>query len=133
MNGRTFTGIVTGGRGRAMSLLDDDRVLEDLHRRLGFRMVPGTLNVILPAAFDRRLLATYVGAGEIDATWEASTGQAGYFLARVLIADRYPGVAFQADEAGYPDHLVELMAEVHLRTALELGDGDALSFAMLDG
>lgn len=96
-------------------------------------MVPGTLNVRLPAAFDRRLLATYVGAHKIDTTWEATTGQAGYFLAGVLIADRYRGVAFQADEAGYPNDLVELMAKVHLRTALELGDGDPVSFAMLDG
>ena len=133
MAGRSFTGIVTGGRGRATSLLNDERVLDDLHERIGFRVVPGTLNLHLPASFDRRLLATYVGAHEIDATWEATTGQAGYFLARVLIADRYRGVAFQADEDEYPDDLVELMAETHLRTALELDDGAPVTFAILDG
>jgi CTP-dependent riboflavin kinase len=133
VNGRSFTGIVTPGRGRAVSLLSEDRVLDDLHGRIGFRVVPGTLNLRLPEAFDRRLLPTYIGADEIDAGWETRTGQAGYFLGPVLIARRYRGIAFQADEPGYPDDLIELMAETHLRTALELDDGDAVSFAILDG
>ena len=129
----SFTGTVTGGLGRATTLLDDERVLDDLHERIGFRMVPGTLNLRLPTALDRRLLPTFIRADEIDADWETRTGQAGYFLTPVLVAERYRGVAFQADEPGYPDDLVELMAETHLRTALDLDDGDPVTFAILDG
>ena len=49
-----------------------------------------------------------------------------------LIAARYRGIAFQADEPGYPDELVELLSEVHLRAALGLSDGDPITFAVLD-
>lgn len=132
MTGLSFTGIVTSGRGRAVSLLSDDRVLDDLHGRIGFRVVPGTLNLHLPGAFDRRFLPTYIGAGDIDPNWQMRTGQAGYFLAPVLVARRYRGIAFQADERDYPDDLVELMAETHLRTALEIDDGDPVSFTIVD-
>jgi CTP-dependent riboflavin kinase len=130
---RSFTGTVTGGLGKATSVLDDEGVLDDLHERIGVRVVPGTLNLRLPARLDRRLLPVYIAANEIDADWETRTGQAGYFLAPVLVAERYRGAVFQANESGYPDDLVELMAETHLRTALDLDDGDPVTFAILDG
>jgi CTP-dependent riboflavin kinase len=124
---------VATGRGLAVSRLSDDRVLGDLRGLIGFRVLPGTLNVRLPEAINRRHFPTYVSAAEIGASWETETGQAGYRLAPALVAGRYRGVAFQADEPGYPDDLVELMCEVHLRTALDLADGDAITFVLLDG
>jgi CTP-dependent riboflavin kinase len=49
----------------------------------------------------------------------------------VLVAGRYRGVAFQADEPGYPADLVELLCEVHLRDTLGLHDGDPIGFSVL--
>lgn len=97
----------------------------------GFDVVPGTLNVRLPAPLERSPAWRYLPAAELGAEWETQTGQAGYFLAPVLIAGRYRGSAFQADEPDYPADQVELIAEVHLRTALDLADGDEIRFALL--
>ncbi len=49
----------------------------------------------------------------------------------VLVAGRYRGVAFQADEPGYPADQVELLWEVHLRDSLGLSDGDSIDFSVL--
>jgi len=62
-----------------------------------------------------------------------AVGQAGYFWARIVIADRYRGIAFQADEPGYPSDLVELICEVHLRDTLGLRDGDSITFRIVAG
>jgi CTP-dependent riboflavin kinase len=105
----------------------DPAVLHRLQDVAGFPIVPGTLNLRLPAAPERDAHWHYVSAAEIGPEWQARTGQAGYFLARVTIAERYRGLAFQADEPaapGYPPDLIELFSEVLLRKALDLSDGD---------
>jgi hypothetical protein len=71
-----------------------------------------------------------VPAAEIAADWEARTAQSGYFVALVTVAGRYRGLAFQAVEAGefgYPTDQIELFCEIHLRSELGLGDGDAIA------
>jgi CTP-dependent riboflavin kinase len=96
-------------------------------------VVPGTLNVRLPSPFDPHLATAYVASSEIDPGWEAATGQAGYRMVRVLVAGRYRGVAFQADEAdeadepGYPEDQLEIICEVHIHSELALADGDSLT------
>jgi len=68
-------------------------------------------------------------------TWEARSGQTGYFLARVTVADRFRGLAFQAVEPGglgYPPDQIEVFCEVRLREALELGDGDPIAIRLDD-
>ena len=97
----------------------------------GLSVVPGTLNVHLQEPFDRSLTSRYVAAEEIGPEWQAKTGQAGYFVVPVLVAGRYRCLAFQADEPGYPTDLIELIGEVHLRSALGLTDGEAITFSVL--
>ena len=107
----------------------DQAVLQRVQELAGFPVVPGTLNVRLPQPLSRGPQWHYVAAVVISPDWEARSGQAGYFLAPVLIADRYRGLAFQADEPGgpgYPADLVELFSEAHLRSALRLSDGDPI-------
>jgi CTP-dependent riboflavin kinase len=101
----------------------------------GFSIVPGTLNLRLPEAPERGTRWQYLAAVEISPDWEARTGQAGFFLTRVTIAERYRGLAFQADEPaepGYPPEQIELVSEIHLRAALDLTDGDHLVVATCD-
>ena len=105
---------------------DLDRVRE----LLGFAAVPGTLNVRLPEPIERDESWRHLRAEEIGPDWEATTGQAGYFLVPILIEDRCRGVAFQADEPGYPADQVELISEVKLREALGLHDGDPITFSL---
>jgi CTP-dependent riboflavin kinase len=49
----------------------------------------------------------------------------------VLIAGRYRGVVFQADEPEYPPAQVEIMSDYHLRSTLGLHNGDTLAFTLL--
>jgi CTP-dependent riboflavin kinase len=108
----------------------DDNVMKRLQDLAGFPIVPGTLNVRLPRALERDSSWRYVPAVEITPDWEARSGQAGYFITPVMIAGRFRGLAFQADEhrdPGYPSDQVELFSEVHLRDALGLRDGDRVA------
>jgi CTP-dependent riboflavin kinase len=129
-------GIVQPGRGLGVGLMADREIAERFRRLAGFPIVPGTLNVRLPQPLERGSGWRYVAAAEIRSDWEARTGQAGYFLAPVLIAGRYRGLAFQADEPGspgYPPDQLELISEVHLRDALGLHDGDPITVSLLPG
>lgn len=128
---RQFTGVVEAGRGLGAPRMADPVVLVRLEDLLGFPVEPGTLNLRLSMPWDRALTPWYLAAGEIAPGWRDRTAQAGYFWSRVLIAGRYRGVVAQADEPGYPDDLVELLCEVHLRETLDLKDDDALSFAVV--
>jgi CTP-dependent riboflavin kinase len=114
--------------------MEDRAVMARLQELAGFTIVPGTLNVRLPQPLERGSSWRYVAAAEISPDWEARSGQAGYFLAPVMIAERYRGLAFQAGEPGdgYPADLVELFSEVHLRGALGLSDGDRVAVSVRD-
>jgi len=128
---KDLSGVVQAGRGLGAGLMGDQTVMEGLRELAGFSLVPGTLNVRLPEPLDRDGWR-YVAADEVAPDWEARTGQSGYFLAPVTIAGRFRGLAFQAVEPvglGYPPDQIELFAEVHLRSALGLSDGDRLEIA----
>ena len=127
MGARELHGVVVPGRGRGAELLADDRVLDRIEKLFGLRVVPGTLNVRLVAPFERTRATRYVAASDVDPGWGAATGQVGYHLAPVLVEGRYRGIAFQADEPGYPEDLIEIMCEVHLRSSLGLEDGDPIA------
>jgi CTP-dependent riboflavin kinase len=125
-----LSGVVQPGRGLGTGLMADRAVMEKLQALAGFPIVPGTLNVRLPHPLQRGSAWWYVAAAEITPDWQARTGQAGYFLARVTVAERYRGLAFQAvepGELGYPPDQMELFCEAHLRRALGLGDGDRIA------
>jgi CTP-dependent riboflavin kinase len=127
---RDLSGIVQPGRGLGAGLMADSDVMERLQELVGFPIVPGTLNLRLPRPLERGSSWRYVAAAEISPDWEARTGQAGHYLAPVTIAERFRGLAFQADEPGYPGYpsdQIELFSEVHLRDALGLGDGDPIT------
>jgi CTP-dependent riboflavin kinase len=131
-----LSGIVEPGRGLGAGLMADRAVMEKLQNLAGFSIVPGTLNVRLPQPLARGSAWRYLAAAEIAPDWQARTGQAGYFLARVTIAEGYRGLAFQAvepNEPGYPPDLIELFCEAHLRRALGLGDGDRIAVRLSDG
>jgi CTP-dependent riboflavin kinase len=109
----------------------DPAILARMRQLAGFALVPGTLNVELPQPLERGVLSQYLAAAELDPAWETETGQAGYFIAEVLVAGRFRGLAFRADEPVYPADLIELLCEVRLRDALGLSDGDPITFAVL--
>jgi CTP-dependent riboflavin kinase len=132
---RELSGVVQPGRGLGTPLMTDRAVMEKLHELAGFPVVPGTLNVRLPAPLERGPSWRYVAAADIAPDWEERTGQAGYFVAPVTVAGRFRGLAFQADqpgEHGYPPDQIELFCDVHLRGELGLRDGDPLAIRLDD-
>lgn len=133
---RDLSGVVQAGRGLGAGLMADRGVMEKLDELSGFSVVPGTLNVRLRGPLERGASWRYVPAAEIAPDWEGRTGQSGYFLARVTVADRYRGVAFQAVEPGdegYPPDLIELFCEAHLRAELGVDDGDIIEVRLSAG
>jgi 8-oxo-dGTP diphosphatase len=109
----------------------DPHVMALVERTMGFRPVPGTLNVMLAHAFTRGSETEYVPASLLSPDWQAATGQAGYWLTPVLVAGIHSGVAVQADEPHYPPEQLEILCAIHLRTALDLVDDDALEMVVL--
>jgi CTP-dependent riboflavin kinase len=124
-----MTGTVEPGRGLGAPLMAGLGA-ERVEAVFGVPAVPGTLNIILERPLGRDEAWRYVPASAIARDWEARSGQAGYFIVPVLIAGRYRGIAFQADEPDYPADQVELVSEVRLRAALGLADGDSISFVV---
>ncbi|HEX6474667.1 MAG TPA: DUF120 domain-containing protein, partial [Candidatus Limnocylindria bacterium] len=109
----------------------DPQVMDLLERTMGFRPVPGTLNVMLGEPFVRAKQTQFVPASLLSPDWEAATGQAGYWLTPVLVAGIHEAIAVQADEPGYPTAQLELVCAVRLRDALGLADDDALELIPL--
>ena len=65
--------------------------------------MPGTLNVRLPRPLERGSSWRYMRAAEISPDWEAQSGQAGYFLVAVTIADRYRASPFKQMSTEMPN------------------------------
>ncbi len=132
MSRTLLTRVVEPGRGLG-SVVMTGADLARLSELLGFDVVPGTLNVRLPVPVARDGSWRFLASSEIGPDWEDSTRQTGYHYLPVLVAGRYRGVAFQADEPdepGYPPDQVELICEAHLRRELGLSDGDEISFSV---
>ncbi|HKO34298.1 MAG TPA: DUF120 domain-containing protein [Candidatus Limnocylindria bacterium] len=124
-------GRVRPGQGLGAPRMAHPDVMALLERTMGFRPVPGTLNVMLDRPFDRAADTEYVPASLLKPDWEGATGQAGYWLTPMLAGGRYDAVAVQADEPHYPQAQLELLCGVGLRDALGLADGDPLELIPL--
>jgi len=127
-----LVGRVRAGAGLGAPRMSDPHVMELISRSVGFRPVPGTLNVILEQAFDRELATGYVSGRDLSPTWQEDVGQAGYWLTPIVVAGRFEGVAVQANESGYPPEQIEVLCAVRLRDALGLADGDSLTISVAE-
>jgi 8-oxo-dGTP diphosphatase len=122
---------VQPGQGLGAPRMAEPEVMGLLERTMGFRPVPGTLNVVLDQPFARAPDTAYVSAGLLSPDWAAATGQAGYWLVPVLVAGTHHAVAVQADEPQYPAEQLEIVCGVRLRDALGVGDGDPIELIVL--
>ena len=128
MSTRRYRGSVRPGRGSGAPRMSMPGVLDAFGAIVDFAPVPGTLNVVLHHDIDAGVLDRHLPASAFGPTWGAEHEPAGFWWAPVRIAHRYRGIAFQAEEAGYPRDMVELVASVRLRDALEVDDGDVIEF-----
>ena len=124
LQGRVFTGI---GEGAYYVSLKGYR--KQFVAKLGFDPYPGTLNIRLSTALDRRLrrdLEHYRGIR----IHEFEDGQRTYGGARCFRAtlnNAIEGAVLAIDRTHYDDTVIEFIAPVNVRERLGLKDGDEVS------
>ena len=118
---RSIRGRVVSGEGVAASFTQLGWVQQQLQERLGFAPHPGTLNLRIEHEADAESLDRLRAEPGI-----ALEAQPGFCAARCYRA-RLPGGLRAAivvpTVAGYPGDVLELLAPVSLRKALQLTDG----------
>jgi CTP-dependent riboflavin kinase len=122
-----FEGVVRAGYGVGAKLMSDPVLAaRQAHHFTTFQPVPGTLNVLLPEPFDDAMFTGTVTSEELGGVTED------HRYAPIRIEGSIPGLVVQTMSPGgdFPRHLVELIADRHLRTALGLSDGDPIAFEL---
>ncbi len=110
---------------------------EGLQRLTGLSVIPGTLNIALTEPFDLPLL-NYVTFGELGWSIDLSEhgieydGEIGAYYGPVTVADTYPACIIFFTWAGNIHTDAELISPHHLRSALNLRDGDMVEFRLIE-
>jgi len=134
---KVYRGFVKTGRGYGALEMSDPGSLERFQRLTGLSVIPGTLNIDLTEPFDLALLnyATFAELGwAIDLSKQGIKydGEIGMHYGRVIVANRYPAYVIfwtWVDDI-YTD--AELISPHHLRSTLDLQDGDIVEFRLLN-
>lgn len=125
----TVKGIVYAGRKEGKIFVSLPWFREYVKEVLNFEPFPGTLNLILPHEDAKRLremLDKYEGF--------KVPRRDGYLpgrLYRALIAHKIEGAVVRPESPGYPENLIEIIAPVFLRGALNLKSGDEIEVKIL--
>jgi len=133
--GKVYRGFVKTGRGTGALEMSAPSSLEGFQRLTGLTVIPGTLNIDLTEPFDLALL-NYVTFAELDWTIDLSKqgikydGEIGMHYGRVTVANKYPAclIFFIWVDDIYTD--AELISPHHLRSTLDLQDGDTVEFTL---
>lgn len=109
--------------------------LEGFQELVGLTIIPGTLNIKLSEPFDLSLL-NYLRFADVGWEFDPATqgikyeGEIGVYYRRATIANEYPAclLIFTWVTDIYID--AELVSPHHLRTVLNLQDGDIIEFTL---
>ncbi|UCH50783.1 MAG: DUF120 domain-containing protein [Chloroflexota bacterium] len=132
---KIYRGFVKTGRGAGALEMTEPGSLEEFQRLTGLSIIPGTLNIDLTEPFDLTLL-NYATFAELGWTIDLSKqgirydGEIGMHYGRATVANRYPACVFfwtWVDDI-YTD--AELVSPHHLRSTLNLKDGDMVEFRL---
>ena len=135
-NSHVYRVIVKTGRGAGASEMSVLGGLEGFQRLTGLSIIPGTLNIDLTEPFDLALL-NYVTFAELG--WEIDLqkqgikyeGEIGMYYGRAIVADRYPAYMIFFTWVTDPYTDAEIISSYHLRSALDLCDGDKVEFTLV--
>ena len=114
-------GKIITGLGEGQYYISRDGYRKQFNLKLGFDPSPGTLNLKLAAPFTQ----TEADSIEIGGFVDENGTFGGCKCYRVMIGD-IRGAIVRPERSNYPLDLVEVIAPVHLRKALNLKDGDEL-------
>jgi CTP-dependent riboflavin kinase len=132
---QVYQGIVKAGRGGGVIEMLKPGALEQFRLLTGLHVIPGTLNIKMLQPFDLSLLKYYKFD---DIGWEfdpatqgiAYQGEIGMHGGRVTIAGKYPAFLVFFTWVTHRDLDGELVSPYHLRSTLDLRDGDTVEFVL---
>jgi riboflavin kinase len=117
-----FAGTVVSGLGMSASFLAIPWVTDQLSKNLSFSPYCGTLNIRLHDTEAQKALKRGTGRRIIP----AEHGFCEALLFEGTVAGRYPCAAILPLVANYPEDVLEIIAPVHLKQTLGIGDGDGI-------
>jgi CTP-dependent riboflavin kinase len=130
-----YQGIVRTGRGGAAAGMSAPDFQEKLTELIGLKVTPGTLNVKTTEPINlnlfRYLKFSDVGWDFDPATQGISyTGEIGVYYRRATVARKYPVCVLVFTWVTNLQTDAELISPHHLRTVLNLKDGDKVKFTL---
>lgn len=134
---QVYHGIVKAGRGAGAGEMSAAYVLERFELLLGLPVIPGTLNVDLDRPFDLSLLE-YVSFAEMGFSVDLAKqcidfhDELGMHYGRIIVADTCPAGILFLTWADDPRTHAELVSPHHLRSVLNLQNGDTVEFRLVD-
>ncbi len=137
MSGQVFRGTVETGIGGAVAEMTKPGALEEFRQLTGLAIVPGTLNIDLSEPIDLKLLS-YVKFADIGWEFDPATqgieyeGEIGVYFRRAVVAGRYPACILIFTWVTDIHTDAELVSPHHLRTVLNLQDGDSVTFRLAE-
>jgi CTP-dependent riboflavin kinase len=134
---QVYQGTVRTGSGGGVIEMSKPGALEKFRLITGLPVIPGTLNIKMLQPFDLSLLKYYKFD---DIGWEfnpttqgiAYQGEIGMHGGRVTIAGKYPAFLVFFTWITHRDQDGELVSQYHLRSSLNLQDGDTIEFTLAD-
>jgi riboflavin kinase, archaea type len=118
-------GKIVAGLGEGQYYISKDGYRRQFNLKLGFDPSPGTLNLKLAEPFPKTETCSIKIEGFVD---ESGTF-GGCKCYRVTIGE-IKGAIVRPERSNYPPNLIEVIAPVHLRKALDLKDEDELEMIL---
>lgn len=128
INSITLEGTVFSGFGEGAYYLSQKGYKSQLERKVGFVLCPGTLNLKLSPSeiVKKKELETYPSI--LIKGFRRGRRQFGDVRCYpTIINDKVEGAAIMINRTHYDDSVLEVIAPVHLRTELNLGDGSKVT------
>ena len=131
---QVYRATVRTGRGKATGVMSAPEAIELNKKLTGLSVIQGTLNITLTQLFKLNQLDYFrfsdIGVQiDIRAMGLDFDGEQGFHYGRVSVAGEYPAAIIIFTWNPDPNY-AELISPHHLRTVLNLQDGDTIEFTL---
>ena len=119
-----LNGEVTTGLGKAAFFLSQDFYVDNFIKNCGFKPYPGTLNIIVPEDYLQQINEIKDNCKDII---KPDEGFGAVKYIKAILNDNIDGAIVFPAKTEHTENYLEFIAEVKLRDALNLKDGDIVS------
>jgi len=132
-----YRGKVRTGRGASASIMISSGALDGFRQWTGLSVIPGTLNILFTKPFDLKLLH-YIATADMGLKIDFAElgikfeGEAGWYYSLAVVAERYHSFIYFPTWTDDPTRYAEIMSTHHLRSTLNLQDGDPVEFTLVE-